>query len=89
MGLVFLIVVGGILGWIAAIIMRAEDGRGMMLNVAAGIGGALLTGLFVVPAFGSGDILEGHYSVGGLVTALVGAVAVLLLVNLLRDRETG
>ena len=87
MGLVFLIIVGAMLGWLAAIIMRAEDARGMMLNVAVGIGGAVVAGLVVSPLLGGGNILAGTYSVGGLLTALFGAVAVLLAVNLLRDRE--
>ena len=39
MGLVFLVVLGGILGWLAAIINSSENARGMLLNVAAGIGG--------------------------------------------------
>ena len=87
MGLVFLVVVGGMLGWLAAIIMRCEDTRGMGLNVAVGIAGTLVAGLIVHPLLGGGSILEGRYSVDGLLTALLGAVAVLLAVNLLRDRH--
>jgi uncharacterized membrane protein YeaQ/YmgE (transglycosylase-associated protein family) len=78
MGLVFLIVLGALLGWLAAIVMRAEQGRGILLNVAAGIGGALL---------GFGSLLEGRHSVDGLLTALAGSIVVLFAVNLLRDRE--
>ena len=39
------------------------------------------------PLLGGGSLLEGRYDVSGLVTALCGAVAVLLLVNVFRDRE--
>ena len=87
MGLVFLVVLGGILGWLAAIINRAENARGMLLNIAAGIGGALLTGLVLAPLLGVGSILDGAYSVDGLLTALAGSLVVLVAVNLLRDRE--
>jgi uncharacterized membrane protein YeaQ/YmgE (transglycosylase-associated protein family) len=87
MGLVFLVVVGGMLGWLAAIIMRKEDSRGLALNVAVGIAGALVAGLVVHPLLGGGSLLDGSYSVDGLLTALFGSVAVLLAVNLLRDRE--
>ena len=66
MGLVFLIVLGALLGWLAAIVMRAEQGRGILLNVAAGIGGALVTGLVVGPLLGFGSLLEGRHSVDGL-----------------------
>lgn len=87
MGLVFLVVVGGILGWLAAIIMRSEDSGGMLPNVLAGIGGALIAGLVVNPLVGRGNLLAGNYSVATLLIALLGSVLLLFLVNLLRGRE--
>ena len=87
MGVVFLVVVGSVLGWLAAIIMRTEHKRGILLNIAAGIGGALLTGFVVGPLLGLGHALDGHYSVPGLLVALAGAIVLLFAVNLLRDRE--
>ncbi len=87
MGVVFLVVVGSILGWLAAIIMRTEDARGVLLNVAAGIGGALATGLAVAPLLGLGTILDGRHSIAGLLTALAGAIVLLLAINLLHDHE--
>ena len=87
MGLVFLVVVGGMLGWLAAIIMRTEDTRGLAINVAVGIVGALVAGLVVHPLLGGGSLLEGRYSVDALLTALFGTILVLIAVNLLRDRE--
>jgi uncharacterized membrane protein YeaQ/YmgE (transglycosylase-associated protein family) len=87
MGVVFLVVVGGILGWLAAIIMHTEDPRGVLFNVAAGMGGALATGLVVAPMLGLGSVLEGQHSIAGLLTALAGAIVLLFAVNLLRTRE--
>jgi len=87
MGVVFLVVVGSILGWLAAIIMRSEDARGILFNVAAGIAGALVTGLVVAPLLGLGTVLDGRHSIAGLLTALAGALVLLLAVNLLRIRE--
>lgn len=87
MGVVFLVVVGGAFGWLAAIVMRTEDTRGILLNVAAGIGGALVTGFLVAPLLGLGHILDGRHSIAGLLTALAGAIVLLLAVNLLRTRE--
>ena len=87
MGLVFLVVLGGILGWLAAIINSSENARGVALNVAAGIAGALLTGLVLAPLLGVGSILDGAYRVDGLLTALAGSLVVLIAVNVLRDRE--
>ena len=59
MGLVFLVVLGGILGWLAAIINRTENARGMLRNLVAGVGGALLTGLVLAPLLGVGRVLDG------------------------------
>ena len=87
MGLVFLIVVGAILGWLAAIIMRAETTRAILLNVGAGIGGALATGLVIGPLLGFGTVLDGRNNVAGLLTALAGSIIMLFAVNLLRNRE--
>ena len=87
MGLVFLVVIGAILGWLAAIIARTETLQGLLLNLAGGIGGALFAGLVVHPLLGGGDLLAGNYSVDGLLTALAGPVVLLLAVNLLRDGE--
>ena len=87
MGVVFLVIVGSVLGWLAAIIMRTEHKRGILLNVAAGIGGALLTGFVIAPLLGLGHALDGRHSIAGLLTALGGAIVLLFAVNLLRDRE--
>lgn len=87
MGLVFLIVIGGMLGWLAAIIVRAESGAARLRNILIGIAGALVTGLVINPLIGGADLLEGQYSVDALLIALAGAVVVLLAVNLWRDGE--
>jgi uncharacterized membrane protein YeaQ/YmgE (transglycosylase-associated protein family) len=86
-GLVFLIVIGGMLGWLAAIIARADTGVARLRNILIGIAGALLTGLVINPLLGGGNLLEGHYGVDSLLLALTGSVAVLLIVNLWRDGE--
>ena len=86
-GLVFLIVIGGMLGWLAAIITRADTGRARLRNVLMGIVGALVTGLVINPLIGGSNLLEGQYGIDSLVIALTGSVVVLLLVNLWRDGE--
>jgi uncharacterized membrane protein YeaQ/YmgE (transglycosylase-associated protein family) len=86
-GLVFLIVIGGMLGWLAAIIARAETGASRLRNILMGIAGALVAGLVINPLIGEGSLLEGQYDIDALLIALTGSVAVLLAVNLWRDRE--
>ena len=87
MGLVFLIVIGGMLGWLAAIIVRAETGPARLRNILLGIAGALITGLVINPLIGGSNLLDGQYSVDSLLIALTGSVMVLLVVNLWRDGE--
>ena len=87
MGLVFLIVIGGMLGWLAAIITRADTGPARLRNILIGIAGSLITGLVIAPLIGASNLLEGHYSIDSLLIALTGSVVVLLLVNLWRDGE--
>ena len=87
MGLVFLIVIGAMLGWLAAIITRADSGRTRLHNVLMGIVGALITGLVINPLIGGSNLLEGQYGIDSLLIALTGSVVVLLLANLWRDGE--
>lgn len=84
MGLVFLVVVGGILGWLAAIITQADHRRGILLNAMVGIFGSLVSGLVIPPLLGGGNLLTGTYQVGALLIALSGSACLLLVVNLLR-----
>jgi uncharacterized membrane protein YeaQ/YmgE (transglycosylase-associated protein family) len=86
-GLVFLIVIGGMLGWLAAIITRADTGAARLRNILIGIAGALVTGLVISPLAGGSNLLDGQYSIDSLLFALTGPVAVLLLVNLWRAGE--
>ena len=86
MGLVFLVVIGGMLGWLAAIIARAETGAARMRNILIGVAGALVAGLAVNPLLGEGNLLDGQYSVNALLIALAGSVALLLAVNLLGEQ---
>ena len=42
MGIILMLIIGGILGWLASIIMRTDAQQGIILNVVVGIVGALL-----------------------------------------------
>jgi uncharacterized membrane protein YeaQ/YmgE (transglycosylase-associated protein family) len=47
MGLIVLLIVGGILGWLASIVMRTDGQQGIFLNMVVGIVGALLGGFLL------------------------------------------
>jgi uncharacterized membrane protein YeaQ/YmgE (transglycosylase-associated protein family) len=84
MNFIIWIVVGGLIGWVASMIMRTDAQQGMFLNVVVGIVGALLAGWIVSPLVGVGTINQNAFSVGALLVSLVGAVILLAIVNLFR-----
>lgn len=83
MWLIILLVVGGIIGWLASIVMRTDAQQGIVLNVVVGIVGALLGGFLLTPFIGGGSITEG-ITAGSLIVSFLGAVILLAIVNLIR-----
>jgi uncharacterized membrane protein YeaQ/YmgE (transglycosylase-associated protein family) len=84
MNFIIWLVVGGLIGWVASMIMRTDAQQGVILNVVVGIVGALLGGWFLAPMFGTGTINQNDFSVAGLGVSLLGAVILLAIVNLIR-----
>jgi uncharacterized membrane protein YeaQ/YmgE (transglycosylase-associated protein family) len=84
MGLIILIIVGGILGWLASMVMRTDGQQGIFLNVVVGIVGALLAGFILNPLIGGGNIMHGDLSMSSLLVSFLGAVVLLAIVNLVR-----
>lgn len=84
MGLIILIIIGGILGWLASIVMRTDAQQGILLNVVVGIVGALLAGFILNPLLGGGNIMNGDFSGSSLLVSFLGAVVLLAIVNLVR-----
>jgi uncharacterized membrane protein YeaQ/YmgE (transglycosylase-associated protein family) len=87
MGFIAWLIVGGLLGWVASIIMGTNDRQGIILNIIVGIVGAFLGGLLLAPLFGTGTINQGDFSIGSLLVSLLGAVVLLAIVNFFRRRR--
>jgi uncharacterized membrane protein YeaQ/YmgE (transglycosylase-associated protein family) len=87
MNLIVWLVVGGIVGWLASIIMKRDAQQGIILNVIVGIVGALLAGWLISPLVGVGSINDG-LSVGSFLVSLVGAIVLLAIVNLFTRGRT-
>ncbi len=77
------LIVGGVVGWLASLIMRTDAQQGILLNVIVGIIGAFIGGWVISPMAGVGTINEG-ISIGSFLVSLVGAVVLLAIVNLFR-----
>ena len=84
MNFIIWIVVGGLIGWVASMIMKTDAQQGIFLNIVVGIIGSMLGGWLVSPLIGAGTINQSDFSLAGLFVSLVGAVILLAIVNLFR-----
>lgn len=84
MGLIILLIVGGVIGWVASMIMRTNGQQGIVLNIVVGIVGALLAGFIVTPLIGGAPITSGVISLQSIIVSLVGSVVLLAIINLFR-----
>lgn len=84
MNFIIWLVVGGLIGWVASMIMKTDAQQGVILNVVVGIIGAMLGGWFLAPMFGTGTINSNDFSVAGLGVSLLGAIVLLAIVNVFR-----
>jgi len=79
MGIIIWLIVGGVIGWLASLIMRTDAQQGILLNIVVGILGAAIAGLIL----GGGSINQG-ITLQSFLYSLLGAVILLAVVNLIR-----
>ncbi len=84
MTLLLILLVGGILGWLASILMRTDAQQGIFLNVIVGIVGAVIAGFVITPLIGGAPITSGSFDLMSLISSFLGAVVLLAIVNLFR-----
>jgi uncharacterized membrane protein YeaQ/YmgE (transglycosylase-associated protein family) len=84
MNIIIWLIVGGIVGWLASVIMRTDARQGILLNIVVGIVGAFIGGLLLSPLFGVGTINTSGLTLATFLVSLGGAVILLALVNLFR-----
>ncbi len=82
--IILIILIGGILGWLASLVMRTDAQQGVLLNIVVGVVGAVLAGFLVSPLIGEAPITAGDFSIGSLLVSFVGALILLAIVNLVR-----
>ena len=63
MGLILWLVIGGVVGWLASIVMKRDGSQGIFLNIVVGIVGAMLGGWLIGPMVGAPSINSGELSV--------------------------
>ena len=85
MNLIIALVIGGVIGWLASIVMRTDAQQGVIMNIVVGIIGSMLGSFLLGSFFGAnGNILNSPLDGGTLLAGFVGAVILLAIVNLFR-----
>lgn len=80
MGIILWLIVGGVIGWIASMIMRTDGQQGIFLNIIVGIVGAFIGGLII----NGGNFGQAGLTISSFLVSLLGAVILLAIVNLVR-----
>jgi len=82
MGWIIALIVGGVAGWLASMVMNRDASMGILMNIVVGCVGSLI-GNLIANQFGwAGSVQE--FSITGLVIAVVGAIVLLAIVNLVQ-----
>ena len=79
-GIIASLIVGGIAGWLAGLIMKGK-GLGVLMNIVVGIIGGVIGGW----VFGLVGVSVGPGWIGSIITATIGAVLLLFLVSKLKN----
>lgn len=80
-GILGAIIIGGLAGWAASMIMKTDASMGALANIVVGILGAVI-GNLLLPVFGVAGTTG--FSVWSFVVALIGAVVLLFIVRMFR-----
>jgi uncharacterized membrane protein YeaQ/YmgE (transglycosylase-associated protein family) len=78
MGVIVWLIIGGIIGWLASLIMRTDSQQGIILNIVVGIVGAVIAGLVL-----AGGVAANPLALDNILWSLVGAVVLLAVLNLI------
>ena len=81
-GILIWLIVGGIAGWLAGLIVKG-GGQGILINIIVGIIGAVIGGWL----FGELGIAIGTGMVNTIITAVIGAVVLLLVIGLISGKR--
>lgn len=83
MGWIIALIVGGIAGWLASMLMRRDASMGVFLNIVVGCIGSVIGNAIAGPLLGVGGSVQ-EFSITGLLIAVLGAAVLLGIVNLIQ-----
>jgi len=83
MGWIIALIVGGVAGWLASMVMNRDGSMGIFWNIVVGCVGSLIGNALAGPLLGIGGSVQ-EFSLSGLLIAFVGAIVLLGIVNLIQ-----
>jgi uncharacterized membrane protein YeaQ/YmgE (transglycosylase-associated protein family) len=87
MGIILWLIIGGVVGWLASIVMRRDGSQGIILNIVVGIIGSIIGAWLIGPIVGAPSINSGEISFASLLVSFLGAVILLAIVNLITRKS--
>lgn len=81
MGIILWIIMGGLAGWVASMIMKTNAQQGLIVNIIIGIVGAVIGG-FIMSLLGFGGV--GGFNLYSFLVALLGAIVLIAIVKAIR-----
>ena len=84
MDLILAIIIGGIIGWLASIVMRTDAQQGIFLNIVVGAIGSFIGRFLLSGIFGGGRLRDNPWDPMTWIAAFIGAIILLAIVNLFR-----
>ncbi len=83
MGWIIALIVGGVAGWLASLLMKRDASMGIFWNIVIGCIGSVVGNAIAGPLLGiNGSVQE--FSITGLLVAVLGASVLLGIVNLIK-----
>jgi uncharacterized membrane protein YeaQ/YmgE (transglycosylase-associated protein family) len=86
MNIIIWLIVGGVIGWLASLLMNTDGQQGLLLNIVVGVVGAMLAGWFISPLVGVSTINQDNFSLPALAVSFLGAALLLAVVGVIRRR---
>jgi uncharacterized membrane protein YeaQ/YmgE (transglycosylase-associated protein family) len=80
------IVLGAIAGYLAGLLVKGDEGLGVIGHIVLGIVGALVGGFLAGLLFNT-DPIDGALDISSIVTAVIGAIIVVVVASMVMGRS--
>lgn len=84
MNIIVWLIIGGLIGWVASVVMGTDGRQGLLLNIVVGIIGAALGGWLFGGVLSTSTINQGNMSLSGIMVSLVGAIILIAALKMFR-----